>query len=54
VAAHSVAAGEARITVGLSVGVAVLEPRESMDSLLRRADAAMYEAKRHGRDRVEG
>jgi len=54
VAAHSVPAGEARVTVGLSVGVAVLEPQESMDSLLRRADAAMYEAKRHGRDRVEG
>jgi diguanylate cyclase (GGDEF)-like protein len=47
-------AGEARISVGLSVGAALLEPGQTLDTLLSRADAAMYEAKRQGRDRVEG
>lgn len=47
-----VEAGDTRIPVTLSVGVAQLEEGESLDSLLRRADAAMYEAKRAGRDRI--
>lgn len=42
-----------RVSVTLSVGVAQLEAEESVDSVLRRADAAMYDAKRAGRDRVE-
>lgn len=53
-AALSVTAAEARVTVGLSVGLAVLEQGESMDSLIRRADGAMYLAKRLGGNRVEG
>jgi diguanylate cyclase (GGDEF)-like protein len=36
-----------------SVGVAELVPGEDLDSLLRRADEALYAAKERGRDRVE-
>ena len=35
-----------------SVGIALLDAAEDPDSLVRRADAALYAAKRHGRDRV--
>lgn len=41
------------IAVTGSFGVAVLGPEESLDSLIKRTDAAMYEAKRQGRNRVE-
>lgn len=41
-----------QVHVSLSVGVALLRPGESTDLLLERADAAMYEAKRTGRDRI--
>jgi diguanylate cyclase (GGDEF)-like protein/PAS domain S-box-containing protein len=41
---------EVRYTV--SIGVALLGPGDSMSSVLRRADAALYEAKRGGRNRV--
>lgn len=37
----------------LSVGIAMRRPGETLESLLSRADAALYEAKRAGRDRVE-
>lgn len=39
--------------LSLSIGVAQHQPPETLDSLVRRADAAMYAAKRAGRDRVE-
>ena len=45
--------GEWTITIRASFGVAVLGSTETKESLLRRADAAMYEAKRLGRNRVE-
>jgi diguanylate cyclase len=38
--------------ITISAGVAVLKPGESAEALVRRADAALYEAKRAGRDRV--
>lgn len=41
------------ITLTASFGAAVLGSRESKASVLRRADAAMYLAKRNGRNRVE-
>jgi diguanylate cyclase (GGDEF)-like protein len=37
----------------ISVGVAVLENRESAARFLKRADDALYQAKRSGRNRVE-
>lgn len=40
------------IEVTISLGVAMLEPGETPEALLERADAAMYEAKRAGRNRV--
>ena len=40
------------IDVTLSLGVAMLQEGERKESLLERADAAMYEAKRSGRNRV--
>ncbi|MBV8472356.1 MAG: GGDEF domain-containing protein [Hyphomicrobiales bacterium] len=42
-------------TVTVSVGVASLNPMspESPDSLIARADAALYTAKRSGRDKIE-
>jgi diguanylate cyclase (GGDEF)-like protein len=39
-------------SVSLSIGVAVRLPGETRQELLRRADEALYEAKRLGRDRV--
>lgn len=39
------------IRVSLSFGIAVLSPDGDADQLLRRADYALYEAKRQGRDR---
>ena len=38
--------------VTASFGVAQLKPGDSLSDLLRRADAALYEAKKSGRDRV--
>ena len=45
--------GNLTITTQASFGVAVLASTESKESLLRRADEALYQAKRHGRNRVE-
>jgi diguanylate cyclase (GGDEF)-like protein len=49
VAAHCRAEGE-RVTV--SIGIAQLREGEDVDGWLRRADDALYRAKRDGRDRV--
>lgn len=40
------------IETTISLGVAMLQPGEMPEALLERADAAMYEAKRTGRNRV--
>jgi len=48
---HRTTAGPVAVT--LSIGVASLEPGDDMTSLVRRADEALYRAKRGGRDRVE-
>ncbi len=43
------------ITLSVSIGIAEwnLPAQEDLSRLLTRVDAALYEAKRHGRDRVE-
>jgi diguanylate cyclase (GGDEF)-like protein len=55
VATHDLpAAGtEPPLRVSTSVGLALLEPEESLESALRRADQALYRAKQGGRNRVE-
>lgn len=45
---------EAVGTVSISVGAAQLQPREELDDWLRRADAALYRAKKSGRNAVVG
>lgn len=53
VAARRVVAGSGVAeAVTISAGVATLRPGDSVDTLLRRADNAMYAAKAAGRDRV--
>ncbi|MBM7060832.1 GGDEF domain-containing protein [Pseudomonas sp. UL073] len=43
---------ERRLELSVSLGCATLLPGESADSLLRRADGALYVAKREGRNRL--
>jgi diguanylate cyclase (GGDEF)-like protein len=45
--------GRRRVTVGASVGIATSTPDDDPVELMRRADIAMYQAKRNGRDRCE-
>ncbi|UYC10281.1 diguanylate cyclase [Xanthomonas sp. CFBP 8445] len=45
--------GERQLAITASIGVAWYRPGESLQQLLARADAALYQAKRLGRDRVE-
>ncbi|WP_157221891.1 diguanylate cyclase domain-containing protein, partial [Pseudomonas sp. R62] len=40
------------IEITVSLGCSTLLPGESADSLLRRADSALYVAKREGRNRL--
>ena len=44
---------ELELPVTVSIGLAQASPGEPMESLLRRADAALYEAKTDGRNRVQ-
>jgi len=46
--------GERLGRVTISIGVAALRPDDTQQSLLERADACLYTAKRHGRNRVIG
>lgn len=52
IADRPVDTGDASIDVTVSIGVATIQPGESAASLVRRADAALYEAKRAGRNRL--
>jgi diguanylate cyclase (GGDEF)-like protein len=53
IAGMSVAIQGASLTITISIGVAVLtDETSSIDDLLKNADAAMYQSKRHGGNRV--
>jgi diguanylate cyclase (GGDEF)-like protein len=52
VAELSFDASGGKLSVTCSLGVALGRPGESIDALLKRADAALYHAKQSGRDRV--
>jgi len=45
--------GDISISVDLSVGIAFSTGQDDADSLLARADHALYQAKRNGRARIE-
>jgi diguanylate cyclase (GGDEF)-like protein len=53
VAALTVRAGSAEVRLTVSIGVASQRGVDSLDALLKEADAALYRAKAAGRDRVE-
>jgi diguanylate cyclase (GGDEF)-like protein len=40
------------VSFTVSIGAARLQPDEDVSSVMRRADAALYEAKRRGRNQV--
>ena len=44
--------GEILGRVTISIGVSMLQPGDDTDSLIERADACLYAAKRNGRNRV--
>lgn len=50
---HTLAYGMDVLNLTASLGVATLQGDDTVDSLLKRADAAMYQAKKLGRNRVE-
>lgn len=49
-AESTVAAGDLRVAFTVSVGLAEKQPGEVLETLLRRSDEAVYEAKRQGRN----
>lgn len=49
---HALAYGMAVLNITASLGVSSLMANDSMDSLIKRADNAMYNAKKQGRNRV--
>ncbi|HYD10923.1 MAG TPA: GGDEF domain-containing protein, partial [Acidimicrobiales bacterium] len=50
--AEPVRVGGVEVVIGTSVGIVGSAPQRSLDEQLRRADAALYAAKRAGRGRV--
>ena len=51
-AAMSVPEEREPVRISISIGLAMLQPGESLEALLARADDALYQAKRDGRNRV--
>lgn len=52
-AAASIVRNGQRITATVSIGVASGPPSTTVDTLITRADQALYRAKANGRDRIE-
>ena len=53
IAERQFAIDQIEIPVTLSIGVAWSDPNSKLEELLGRADAALYQAKENGRNRVE-
>jgi len=53
VASHTVTFGDAKIGVTVSLGVAQIRPDCDLNSILERADTAVYQAKGNGRNQVK-
>jgi diguanylate cyclase len=49
---HFFTANDQRLFITFSAGVAIRAPHESQDAVVKRADKAMYEAKKSGKNRV--
>lgn len=49
---HFFTANDQRLFITFSAGVALRAPRETQDAFIKRADKAMYEAKKSGKNRV--
>ncbi len=49
---HFFTANDQRLFITFSAGVALRAPRETQDAVVKRADKAMYEAKKSGKNRV--
>lgn len=48
-----VAGGQKQLTITISLGVATIQgPEDTAEAILKRADEALYKAKRDGRNRV--
>ncbi len=41
-----------KATIGVSIGIAIVQPEDDSESLIRRADQALYKAKHEGRHRI--
>jgi len=52
IANSSIAVGETRISVTVSIGASLVRDEDTMDTLVERADHLMYQSKQGGRNRV--
>jgi diguanylate cyclase (GGDEF)-like protein len=49
---HAVPIGDTTLSISITVGVAIIAPDSTIDHLSSRADAALYQGKRSGKNRV--